>query len=147
MTASVHNSITNPSTQAGIVWTSFLFGKDEPNQCAHFRYNKLFFLHFFLQLLFFTFMAQSLMIMLFAWAKPQRNSYITRKWRKSVNVSESHSSCTSSLQEIHEYKYARTVLSYPTKDDINVPMALSVFRDGDRSPRSGGGEWDLSNHC
>ena len=32
------------------------------------------------------------------------------------------------------------------KDEINVPMALSVFRDADRSPRSGG-EWDLSNHC
>ena len=27
-------------------------------------------------------------------------------------------------------------------------MALSVCRDGDRSPRSGtGGEWDLPNHC
>ena len=26
-----------------------------------------------------------------------------------------------------------------TKDEINVPMGLSVFRDGDRSPRSGGG--------
>ena len=25
------------------------------------------------------------------------------------------------------------------EDEINVPMALSVFRDGDRSPRSGGG--------
>ena len=34
-----------------------------------------------------------------------------------------------------------------TKDEINVPMALSVFRNEDRSPRSGGGEWDLSNHC
>ena len=32
------------------------------------------------------------------------------------------------------------------KDEINVPMALSVFRDEDRSPRSGGG-WDLSKHC
>ena len=32
------------------------------------------------------------------------------------------------------------------KDEMNVPMALSVFRDGDRSPRIGG-EWDLSNHC
>ena len=29
------------------------------------------------------------------------------------------------------------------RDEINVPMALSVFMDGDRSHR-GWGEWDLS---
>ena len=29
-------------------------------------------------------------------------------------------------------------LARAKKDEINVLMALSVFRDGDRSPRSGG---------
>ena len=31
-----------------------------------------------------------------------------------------------------------TTTAWDEKDEINVPMALSVFRDGDRSPRSGG---------
>ena len=34
--------------------------------------------------------------------------------------------------------------SLSEKDEINVPMALSASRDGDRSPRSGGGIGTIS---
>ena len=63
---------------------------------------------------------------------------------------ESLVGCNFLYISLYNAFYGRHLISvmdeHSTKDEINVPMALSVFRDGDRSPRSGG-KWDLSNHC